>query len=341
MRNVPSERSLCDKSSSSEEVHVKSSNASAEPEVCSMEKAEDVTIIDEIKNAMGNFEKFSEHVKEIPRLSTKHMYTSTPYPDKANSLSEGNLSLCGKTRSFIAKHDFRDRKYFRRSKPLTSDLFLKPLPAEDYFKKSYVRRLYDMESYYYYKSMDSLPQYYDYGGEYKVGGRTTAKSDNDKSDNMSSASDVASTEVKSKTEATDKQSTSSESTKDIKIYQSGGIIIMQNFNDNTDLIEKKDLINGDKLAENCNKLKEKIESTLQSSDESQKLLLNSSPDDIKGHSGKIVQFDLPCENVRLKSSNSPLEAGKNEYFNSKHDFSKIKGNKSNNFRPFICMHALH
>ncbi|KAL0276692.1 UNVERIFIED_CONTAM: hypothetical protein PYX00_004207 [Menopon gallinae] len=320
------ERSIRDKSSSSEEVNIKSSNASAELEIRNMEKPEDVTIIDEIKNAMGNFEKFSEHLKDIPRLSTKRMYTSTPYPDKNNSLSEGNLSLYGKTRSHAPKHDFRDRKYFRRSKPLSSDLFLKPLPAEDYFKRGYVRRFYDMESYHHYISMDNLPQYYDYTGECKEKGRrTTAKSDNDKSDAMSSASDVCPAEVKpAKTEATDKQSTSSESAKDIKIYQSGGIIIMQNFNENTDLIEKKDLIDGAKLIESCNKLTEKVESTLQSSDDSQKLLLHSSSDDIKGQAGKIVQFDLSCENARSKSSDSPLDTTKSEFLNSKPDFSRSK-----------------
>lgn len=69
---------------------------------------------------------------------------------------------------------------------------------------------------------------------------------------------------------------------------------MQNFNENLDMIEKKDISDiSAKLIENCNKLKEEISSNLQSSDDCHKPLISNSSDEVKG-SGKMVQFDLPA-----------------------------------------------
>lgn len=303
----------------------------------------DRTIIDEIKNAMGNFERFSEHLKEIPRFSNRSLITSTPFADRSDSRSEGNLtSFEDRSRRSTPRYDYIGRKdYYRTSvKPSQGDLFLKPLPAEDYFKKGMVNRYFDLEPYRHYGSEGSLTKYSDYSHRHTSSHKS--RSDSERYDGLSSGSECYSTDTgardhppgilkKTEVDNADKQSSSSaDSVKDIKIYQSGGILIMQNFNENLDLIEKNNISDiSAKLIENCNKLKEEIQSNIQSSDECQKPLISNSSDEVKG---KTVQFDLSAsENFRKSAdalsddTRTNFSTSKNGSPESKNDYTRSKG----------------
>lgn len=298
----------------------------------------DKSIIEEIKSAMGNFERFSEHLKEIPRFSNRSLITSTPFADRSESRSEGNLTSFEGSypRKSTPRYDYIGRHdYYRpKAKPPQTDLFLKPLPAEDYFKKGAVNRYIDLEPYRHYGSESSLTRYNDYG--HGQPSRSKSRSDSERYDGPSSGSECYSTDQhqppgilkKTDSDNADKLSTSSaDSVKDIKIYQSGGILIMQNFNENLDMIEKKDISDiSAKLIENCNRLKDEIHGNIQSSDECQKPLISNSSDEVKT---KVVQFDLStCENLRSKSADSLSDGVKtesrNESSENKIDYTRSK-----------------
>lgn len=321
--------------------HIDSTIKTFEMDRSKSSPGKDKTIIDEIKNAMGNFERFSGHLKEIPRFSNRSLITSTPFADKSDSRSEGNLtSFEDRSRRSTPRYDYIGRKdYYKTTvKPSQSDLFLKPLPAEDYFKKGMVNRYFDLEPYRHYGSEGSLTKYSDYGHRHNSSHKS--RSDSERYDGLSSGSECYSTDThqppgilkKTEVDNADKQSSSSaDSVKDIKIYQSGGILIMQNFNENLDLIEKNNISDiSAKLIENCNRLKDEIQSNIQSSDECQKPLISNSSDEVKG---KTVQFDLSAsENLRSKSTDSlsddprtNFSTSKNGSLESKNEYTRSKG----------------
>ncbi|KAK6622280.1 hypothetical protein RUM44_002087 [Polyplax serrata] len=252
--------------------------------------SKEFSIIDDIKNTMEHFDKFSDHIKEIPRFKICPLASSTPFSDKQNSKSEPNLMYSEqKPRKLSHACDYGTKKDIRAtSRHLQSDLFLRPLPGADLYRRGMIRR-YDYEPFSMYRSVDSLtkPTVIDY----KSSGFWKSSCGDDKYDFEGTAlDDPVGILKKSDTEVGEKSNSSAESIKDIKIYQSGGILIMQNFKDNLDGSERKEVSDySAKLIENCNKLKEEIEYGFPMVKD-RALIGNSSEE--SQTSGKMVQFDL-------------------------------------------------
>ena len=264
----------------------------------------DTSLISEIKNTMEHFEKFSDHIKEVRKIKSEPLASSTPFSDRLNSKSEPSLIFPERRRRrFTHYYDFSSSKEIM--KPVTNDLFLKPLPGKSFYCRGMSRRYYDYEPYKIYGSVDSLskscyPKTFD---EWK------SSFDDDKYE--ASYEKPSGILKKLDTESGDKQSTSSaDSVQDIKIYHNGGILIMQNFKDNFDVMDKKTMSEySTKLIENCNQLKKEITTFPEGYDKS---IPGNSSEESKT-SGKMVQFDL------IGSNHSKNKSGFSQTFTYKDD----------------------
>lgn len=79
-----SKRSTSDTKSSSGLI---SSSRTPRPHEMDVKKnKKDKSIIEEIKNAMGKFERFSEHCREVPRFMHRPVATSTPFMDRYDDI---------------------------------------------------------------------------------------------------------------------------------------------------------------------------------------------------------------------------------------------------------------
>lgn len=249
--------------------------------------SKEFNLIDKIETTIDNFEKFSDRIKDIPRLKNCPIATSTPFSVKENSKSESNLlTLDNRQRRFTHHYSFQSRKdnFKKFIKPPPKDLFLKPLPGENFYKKRNVSKYFDCEPTTMYGSFDTLTRPNDNTSAY------TKLCYEDENFGLKTSGSPLSILKKSDKDNIDRHSTSSaESLKDIKIYQSGGVIIMQNFKDPTDENDKKEISGfSRKLIENCSKLKEEVNKNFQAVED--KIIGNSS-DEGKNFS-KVVQFDL-------------------------------------------------
>lgn len=275
--------------------------------------SKELNLIDDIKNTMEHFEKFSDHIREIPRLKSCPVATSTPFSDKQNSKSESNLLYPERRpRRYSHVYNFNTRKEYSKSKTRQchSDLFLRPLPGGNLYSGGINKRC-DYDPVRIYGSVDSLTNPTDYKDP------TVWKSmhNDDKFDfENAPAEGPLSILKKSESDCGDKSTSSADSVKDIRIYQNGGILIMQNFKDNFDTVEKKEISNfSAKLIENCNKLKEEIDSFTNIKEKS---LGGNSSEESKS-SGKMVQFDLFESDYQKKGDFSAREVTSSDGAKSK------------------------